>query len=85
LPALAAAPVLPSAAISLQAGRIGVWQVIDGDLQFTPISLGAADLDGWVQVTAGLESGARVVVYREKALTERSRLHVVEQIPGVRQ
>lgn len=85
LPALAAAPVLPSAAISLQAGRIGVWQVIDGDLQFTPISLGAADLDGWVQVAAGLESGARVVVYREKALTERSRLHVVEQIPGVRQ
>lgn len=85
LPALAAAPVLPNAAVSYRAGRIGVWQVIDGDLQFTPISLGAADLDGWVQVAAGLESGARVVVYREKALTEHSRLQVVEQIPGVPQ
>jgi RND family efflux transporter MFP subunit len=83
LPALAAAPALPNAAVSYQAGRIGVWQVIDGDLQFTPISLGAADLDGWVQVLAGLESGARVVVYREKALTEHSRLQVVEHIPGV--
>lgn len=83
LPALAATPVLPNAAVSYQAGRIGVWQVIDRDLHFTPISLGAADLDGWVQVAAGLESGARVVVYREKALTERSRLHVVEQMPGV--
>ena len=83
LPALAAAPVLPNAAVSHQAGRIGVWQVIDRDLHFTPISLGAADLDGWVQVAAGLESGARVVVYREKALTERSRLNVVEHIPGV--
>ena len=83
LPALAAAPVLPNAAVSYQAGRIGVWQVIDRDLHFTPISLGAADLDGWVQVAAGLESGARVVVYREKALTERSRLNVVEHIPGV--
>lgn len=85
LPALAATPVLPNAAVSYQAGRIGVWQVIDRDLHFTPISLGAADLDGWVQVAAGLESGARVVVYREKALTERSRLHVVEQMPGVPQ
>lgn len=83
LPALPAAPVLPNAAVSHQAGRIGVWQVVDGDLHFTPISPGAADLEGWVQVDEGLESGDLVVVYREKALTGRSRIHVVEQIPGV--
>jgi len=83
LPALAAAPVIPNAAIQRANGRLGVWQVVDGDPHFTPIKLGAADLDGFMQVNKGLKTGDRVVVYSEKMLGEHSRIHVVERIPGV--
>jgi len=37
LPTLAAAPVIPNAAIRHIDGRLGVWQVINGDLRFTRI------------------------------------------------
>lgn len=82
LPALPAAPVIPNAAIHRENGQLGVWQAMDGDLHFTPVKLGAADLDGQVQIRDGLKNGDRVVVYSEKALTARSRIHVVEHIPG---
>ncbi|PIP43054.1 MAG: efflux transporter periplasmic adaptor subunit [Deltaproteobacteria bacterium CG23_combo_of_CG06-09_8_20_14_all_60_8] len=84
LPALPAAPVIPNAAIQRINGKLGVWQVMNGDLRFTPVSLGAADLDGHVQVREGLTVGDRVVVYSAKALRARSRIHVVEQLPGVK-
>ncbi|APL42814.1 hypothetical protein RG64_09345 [Escherichia coli] len=40
-------------------------------------------LNGYVQVREGLKNGDQVVTYSEKALTARSRIHVVEHIPGV--
>lgn len=80
LPALAAAPVIPNAAIQRNAGQLGVWQVIDGDLQFTAVTLGDADLEGQVQVREGLEVGDQVVVYSAKALTSHSRIDVVDQV-----
>lgn len=83
LPELAAAPVIPSAAIQRIDGLLGVWQITGGDLSFTPISLGDADLDGQVQVREGLEVGDSVVVYSAKALTPRNKIDVVDQIPGV--
>ncbi|MDT8387803.1 MAG: efflux RND transporter periplasmic adaptor subunit [Thiogranum sp.] len=83
LPALAAQPVIPNAAIQRRNGRSGVWQVKDGDLHFTPVSLGVSDLNGQVSVREGLVAGDRVVQYSEKALGKRSRIHVVEQLPGV--
>ncbi len=79
------APVIPNAAVRRLGDRIGVWQIVDGDLHFTPIRLGAADLDGNVQVRAGLRSGDQVVAYSEKALSARSRIHVVENLPGMPQ
>lgn len=82
LPALPAMPVIPNAAIQRADGRAGVWRIVNGDLRFTSVKLGAADLDGRVQVCEGLAAGDRVVVYSEKALTARSRIHVVERIPG---
>ncbi len=82
LPALPAAPVIPNAAIRREGDKLGVWQIVDGDLHFTPVKLGAADLDGHVQVREGLKNGDQVVIYSEKALTARSRIHVVEHIPG---
>lgn len=82
LPALPAAPLIPNAAVRREADTVGVWQVDEGELRFTPVRLGAADLDGRVQVNEGLKAGDRVVLYSEKALTERSRIDVVEAIPG---
>lgn len=82
LPTLPAAPVIPNAAVRRVGDKIGVWQIVDGDLHFAPVKLGAADLDGNVQVREGVASGDRIVAYSEKALTARSRIHVVEQLAG---
>lgn len=82
LPALPVAPVISNATVRRINDRIGVWQIDAGELHFSPIKLGASDLDGAVQVQEGVIAGDQVVVYSEKALTLRSRIHVVEQIPG---
>lgn len=82
LPALTAVAVVPNAALRREDGRVGVWQFDDGAVRFTPLTLGAADLDGRVQVRTGLVPGARVVLYSEQALKTRSRIRVVEELPG---
>lgn len=83
LPALAQGPVIPNAAVQRQGAQIGVW-VAQGDrLGFVPVVLGRSDLEGRVQVLKGLAPGDSIVLYSEKALTARSRIHVVERIPGV--
>ncbi len=79
---LPAAPVIPNAAVHRQGDRIGVWQIADGEPSFVPVALGRSDLDGQVQVVAGLEPGDHVVAYSEKALGPRSRIRVVERVPG---
>lgn len=83
LAALAAAPAITNAAIRRQGSEVGVWQLVDGDLRFTPIKLGSSDLNGFVQVREGLKAGDQIVTYSEKALTAKSRTNVVKQIPGV--
>jgi RND family efflux transporter MFP subunit len=85
LPALPPGPVLPNAAIQRIGGKLGVWQFMDGDLHFTPVTLGTTDLDGQMQVREGLKVGDQVVVYSAKALNSRTRIHVVEDLPGVKQ
>jgi RND family efflux transporter MFP subunit len=80
LPALATQTVLPNAAVQRVGGQTGVWRWAQGALQFVPVQLGMADLDGHVQVLAGLNEGDQVVVYSEKPLTARSRIHVVERV-----
>jgi RND family efflux transporter MFP subunit len=82
LPTLPAAPVIPNAAVRRVGDKIGVWQIVDGDLHFAPVKLGAADLDGNVQVREGIASGDRIVAYSEKALTARSRIHVEDKLAG---
>ncbi len=83
LPALPEAPVIPNAAIKQIDGETGVWRIIDGDLRFTPVTLAVSDLDGNVQIREGLEVGDRVVLYSANALNGRSRIKIVDQIPGV--
>ena len=83
LPATAIAPVIPNAAVQRMDGQSGVWMIVRGDLQFTPVTLGASDLDGNVQVRSGISVGDRIVVYSAKALSARSRISVVDRIPSV--
>ena len=82
LPALPLGPSIPNAAIQRIEGQAGVWQVVQGELHFMPIRLGAADLCGQVQVREGLKAGDQVVVYSARALSPHSRIDVVDQIPG---
>ncbi|MEZ5840824.1 MAG: efflux RND transporter periplasmic adaptor subunit [Hyphomicrobiales bacterium] len=85
LPALAPAPVLPEAAIRRIDGRLGVW-IVDGDgIRFAPVRVGAIDLDGNAQVLSGLAAGDAVVLYSQRALSARSRVTVVDKLPGVPQ
>ena len=72
--------MLPNAAVQRVGGQIGVWRWADGQLQFAPVQLGMADLDGHVQVLQGLDAGDQVVLYSEKPLTARSRIRVVESL-----
>ena len=83
LPTLGATPIAPNAAIHHIDGKLGVWQVTNGALHFTPVSLGIADLEGRVQIREGLQIGDQVVAYSENTLNEHSRIHVVDHIPGV--
>lgn len=83
LPAVAAAPVIPQAALHRVEGRWGVWRVVSDDLQFVPVSPGIADLEGLMQVREGLEEGDQVVVYSESALTPHRSIRIVDHIKGV--
>ena len=84
LPALPAGPVIPNAAIQRMQGKLGVWQVLKGDLHFTPVTLGTSDLDGHVQVREGLKADDLIVVYSARILSTRSRIHVVDHLKGVK-
>ena len=83
LPTQASMPVIPNAALRTVGGQRGAWKLVDGHLAFAPLALGRSDLDGNVQVLKGLTGGEQVVLYSEKTLTARSRIHVVERIRGI--
>lgn len=83
LPALPEGPVIPNAAVQRQGQQVGVWTVQGDGLTFAPLKLGHTDLEGHVQVLDGLKAGDVIVLHSEKALGSRSRIHVVERVPGV--
>jgi RND family efflux transporter MFP subunit len=83
LPALPVAPVIPNAAVRRVDGALGVWTVEQGKLKFVPVKLGATDLDGNVQVLAGLRGGEKLVVYSDHTLRGHSRIKIVAALPGV--
>jgi RND family efflux transporter MFP subunit len=82
LPATPPARVVPSASVQRVAGRLGVWMIADGALRFAPVRVGASDLDGWVQILDGLETGDRVVVYSQRSLSAGKRVNVVDRLEG---
>ncbi len=84
LPALPSSPTIPNAAIKRIDGHLGVWKVVDGDLKFTPVTLGVASLDGYVQIQEGIDPGDQIVVYSAKTLTKRSRITAVDRLLGLK-
>ena len=78
LPELAVSPAIPNAAIQNVGGKLGVWKIEDGKIRFTAVQLGAADLEGIVQVTKGLKVGDRIVVYSASRLASTSRIRVTD-------
>jgi RND family efflux transporter MFP subunit len=82
LPALPPRPTVPNASLQRIDGKLGVWRVAAGKLEFVPVKVLGSDLDGHVQVE-GLKAGERVVVYSQRSLGARSNISIVERIPGV--
>lgn len=82
LPELPQSLTLANAAIRTVDGVRGVWKLAGDGLEFVPVTLGRSDLEGLVQVHSGVAEGDKVVVYSEKALTTKSRIHVVERLAG---
>lgn len=83
LAATSARPVVGNASVRQLNGQQGVFVVEEDRLRFAPVRLGAADLDGRVQILEGLKVDERVVVYSQRALTADSRFKVVDSLPGV--
>ncbi|RUP25188.1 MAG: efflux RND transporter periplasmic adaptor subunit [Curvibacter sp.] len=72
--------IVPAASIQRQGGSTGVWRMESGKPAFAQVKVGAASLDGQVQVLEGLQVGDEIVVYSEKPLTTGARLQVVDAI-----
>lgn len=82
LPALPERPTIPNASLTRLSGELGVW-ALEGStnkIRFAPVKIGAADLDGRVQIHNGLRAGDRVVVYSKSPLKARSRIQIVDRL-----
>jgi RND family efflux transporter MFP subunit len=78
LPEIAASPAIPNAAVQNLGGKLGVWKIEGGKIRFTVVQLGAADLEGTVQITKGLKIGDEIVVYSASKLLSTSRIRVAD-------
>jgi len=81
LPARAKTLAIPNAAVHRADGDTGIWAVRDGSLEFVPVKLGAQDLEGWMQVLAGLQKGEQIVLHSARPLSSGSRISVVGKLP----
>lgn len=81
LPARSPSLAVPNGAIHRVDGKLGVWTIRDGDLEFVAVKLGVQSFDGWVQVLDGLAKGERIVVNSARALTASSRISIVDKLP----
>jgi len=80
LPSVAAALIVPNAALRSRGAQAGVWLYANGRLHFTPVKTGAAGADGKTQIVQGLAAGDEVVVYSERDLQDGSRIQVVDAL-----
>ena len=79
-PPLPPGPVIPLAGVERQGLEGGEGQRTAVRLLFAPVTLGRTDLQGNVQVLAGLQAGDTVVLHSAKALHAGARVQVVEHL-----
>lgn len=72
--------IIPVASLQRFGGSTGVWRMESGKPTFVPVKVGAASLDGQVQVLEGLKAGDEITVYSQKPLTAGARVQVVDSI-----
>lgn len=84
LPVVEDAVVVRNASIRRRGAQAGVWTHDEGTLTFVPVTLGAEGLDGTVQIVAGVEAGAEVVLHSERDIEAGSRIKVVTALRGAR-
>ena len=80
LPSISKSLIIPAAALQRQGGSSGVWRMESGKPAFVPVKVGAASLDGQVQVWEGIQAGDEIVVYSQKPIEAGSRLQIVDAI-----
>ena len=83
LPELPARPTIPNAALKRSNDKNstnGVWLLKDNGPTFAPVQAGTADLEGKVQIMAGLQEGDRIIVYSQQELAEGCRIKQVEHL-----
>ena len=81
LPARARTPAIPNAAVHRVDGQVGVWVIRGGDLEFVKVKIGVQNLEGWVQILDGLETGEQIILHSAKALSASSRFSIVKSLP----
>ena len=74
--------MISNASLFRRNGQPGAWRLVDGDLAWTAVRLGASDLDGKVQVLEGLTAGDQVVLHSAGALPPAGKVKVVESLAG---
>lgn len=72
--------LIPNASIQRQDDSVGVWRLINGKPVFAKVRVGAFSLDGDLAVLEGLQLNDQVIVHSQRALTESSRVRVVEAL-----
>ncbi|TNC95220.1 MAG: efflux transporter, RND family, MFP subunit [Gallionellaceae bacterium] len=68
---------IPSAAVKRVDKQTGVWVLQDGKVQFKPVKIGLATMEGRTQILDGLIDDVEVVVYSQQALREGLKVKVV--------
>ena len=76
--------VLPNASVRRMGPLKGVWLVEGKELRFMPVKTGLVSLDGMVQISRGVKSGDKVVVYSERELSPGKRFEIVDSLAGQR-
>ncbi len=66
--------VVPSAAIAREGSQTGVWQMVDGNARFKPVTIGSQGQAEVTQILSGLGEGDSVIVYSSAQLKPGARV-----------
>lgn len=80
LPQVNADLVVPNSALHRHTNQVGVWRINDNSVEFVPVTTGAVDLQGHVQLLSGVKKGDLVIRHSAKQLNSKSRIRLVKQL-----